>query len=181
MTHREYLNSVKGKIDDTITELKKFQAKIDSNNKQIDSGMFKPEYCNELRRANRSISYDQTMFRQKALKEIEDISNAYSKELKLSNCLKGDQLTDDVKLLTCGVRLTDKDLMGIIERNKGNDTMEQIVSRYAQENKIDIPFVYVPENLQLASRIKGYTQTADVVMKHFDKQNVYDELMGVFD
>lgn len=48
------------------------------------------------------------------------------------------ELTEDTKLLNCGVKLNSSDVMTLLERNKGNYTMTTLLLRYCEENNISL-------------------------------------------
>lgn len=54
------------------------------------------------------------------------------------NDIKGEDLTDDAKLFSCGVKLSESDVEKIIDRNSGNPTMIQLALRYAKENDLKV-------------------------------------------
>ncbi len=178
MTNKSYFTAIKNKVDETIKELQALDAKKIANDKLITSGVYKDDYVEELRAENREIKHAKDNGITRAESEIQKMCDSYVQELRMSEGLDGSELTDDVKLLNCGVKMSDKDLMGILARNKGNKTMEQIVSRYANENNIKIDFVYTSESMQSIRIVEQAPYVAKVVMKNYSDSSVYDRLLG---
>lgn len=69
-----------------------------------------------------------------ALNSIEAIYAQMMKAAKEADKLNPDQLNDDMKLLQAGVKLSEKDLADLLERNANNRTMTQMIYKYADDN-----------------------------------------------
>ena len=50
--------------------------------------------------------------------------------------MKGEELTEDAKLLGVGVTLSAEDIAAMFDRNAGNPTMEHLICRYADQHGI---------------------------------------------
>lgn len=84
-----------------------------------------------------------------AIRNAEKMVADYRESSARLNDLDPTRLTDDVRLLQAGVTLLPRDLEAILERNKDNRTMIQIVERYARQNKINLQGIwgkYAPSN-----------------------------------
>ncbi len=84
-------------------------------------------------------------------------------ELERADELDGSQLTDDARLLGVGVKLTEKDLRAILDRNRDNATMTQLVQRYAEQHDINLGadrvFVGHLQDIQALKDLKGTIET----------------------
>ena len=81
------------------------------------------------------------------------------KKAKAKDELRPEDMTDDCKLLSCGVKLNANDLLTIAERNRHNNTMIQLVIKYAKDNGIDVPgLVYEGSRAE----VEGLTMLADI-------------------
>ena len=120
-------------------EMKEKRNQLAEVNEEINSGdysavalkekMYPKQY--QLRREIERIE-DQ------AEKECYKMLDDYIEELRAQDNLNPAEITEDVKLLNCGVKLLPRDLQAMLDRNKDNRTMQQIVIRYAEENGIDM-------------------------------------------
>lgn len=84
-----------------------------------------------------------------AIRNAEKMVAEYRESSARLNNLNPADITDDIKLLQAGVTLLPRDLEAILERNKDNRTMVQLVERYAKQNKIDLRGIlgkYAPSN-----------------------------------
>ena len=84
-------------------------------------------------------------------------------ECERADELDGSQLTDDARLLGVGVKLTEKDLRAILDRNRDNATMTQLVQRYAEQHDINLGadrvFVGHLQDIQALKDLKGTIET----------------------
>ena len=97
------------------------------------------------------------------------------------------EITDDAQLLTCGVKLTAKEIGTLLERNKGNYTMETILLRYAEENGLQIPDLrakyktaFIMEEVNQTA--KGERERLKYAMNHLGAKNwrsVINQFYGV--
>ena len=76
------------------------------------------------------------------LSDAYSLIDEYESWLRDADTLHPEDMTEDVKLLQSGIKLKQRDITSMLERNKGNRTMEQIILRYAEDNKIDAGMVY---------------------------------------
>ena len=147
-------NALEARTDEiakVVTEREALTEKINSNRyttEVLNREMYPKK--EELTRKLRSMSYE-------ALQEAKNLIEEYKAEVQKKNDLNPEEITDDIKLLQPGIVLTARDIIGIVERNKGNKTMEQIAIRYAQEHKIETGLYYhgMAEEMQTAKNIEG--------------------------
>lgn len=69
--------------------------------------------------------------------------NAHITDLERMDALNPAELTDDCKLLSSGIALTESDIRFMLERNAKNRSMAQIILRYAKEHGIKTDVAYV--------------------------------------
>ena len=63
--------------------------------------------------------------------------DSYIAELRDEDELDPTKLTDDVRLLNSGVKMTSRDIKAMLKRNSDNRTMLQVILRYADEHNIE--------------------------------------------
>lgn len=69
--------------------------------------------------------------------------NAHITDLERLDALNPAELTDDCKLLSSGIPLTESDIRFMLERNAKNRSMSQIILRYAREHGIKCDAAYL--------------------------------------
>ena len=73
-----------------------------------------------------------------ALNAANALVEDYQNKLRDLDNLHPEDITEDAKLFTSGIKLKAKDINAILARNQGNATMEQMAIRYAEENGVDL-------------------------------------------
>lgn len=101
-----------------------------------------------------------------AEEEVKKMVDAAKQEIHSLNDLKGEDLTEDAKLFSCGVKLTESDLEKIIDRNSKNATMTQLALRYANENGLKVNRV-LDTHSQALSACDDLSGTAHLYIDHW--------------
>lgn len=119
-----------------LDELKNELASVEND---IRSGRFNIEALNKelypkKDALNRQLKDESDRAIEHAKKRVDEYRKAAEKE----NVLDASKITDDIKLLQPGITLLERDIEGILNRNKNNRTMVQIVMRYAKEHNIPV-------------------------------------------
>lgn len=158
-------------VNKLIEENEKIQDDINSNKASASyvRDFLKPKIENNKRMIE-SIKID-------SANNVNQLCDRFIEELKREDALKPNEITEDIKLLNCGIRLTKFDLQTMLERNNNNRTMQQLVLRYCEDNKVDIGVSYIG-NKQLIQRIQSIPQAVKVSLKHSSASNVYNQLLG---
>lgn len=113
--------------------------KLQNLNERRASGDYSPKYVEEkLRPQIDELKSKINTASEAAIIDTQMIIEQHIKELQEDDELHAEDLNDDVKLFTAGIKLNAKDLKAIIVRNKDNSTMQQIAFRYAAENNIKL-------------------------------------------
>jgi len=104
---------------------------------RIDSGYYSADITRTIQRPR----YDALMGEihadiNTALDKAHAAIDEHIKALKREDELDPSALTDDIKLLQGGIKLTEGDINAMLRRCNGNKTMTQLVVRYADEHKI---------------------------------------------
>jgi cell division septum initiation protein DivIVA len=94
--------------------------------------------------------------------------------------VRGEDLTPDAALLNCGVALTSRDVVKMLERNKGNNTMIQLVTRFAREHNIDTQGYVYRNHGQEAAEMESYNSTASAYMDHWFDSDQNREMLDKF-
>ena len=140
MNSKEYKTELSRIVEETRAETKRLENEIAVARASLANPKYSNEYRNETIQPQISkLTYQLRDLKQAAVSSIDKLSGEYADTLAVEmNTLKADELTDEIKLLNCGVKLTDRELETLFDRNAGNKTMQKIVTRYADEHNITI-------------------------------------------
>lgn len=136
MNKRNYYEVVTKRLKETYSDV------IETNNqikykKEVLRDNYK-DYTEEKRRSiqNEIMHLEEKLARlsNKTILELDRYTEELKEELSGSHSLHADELTDDIKLLNCGIKLDFTDLEAIANRSKGNTTMLKLVGKYAKDN-----------------------------------------------
>lgn len=101
------------------------------------------------------------------------IKRLYKKYMELeeqADILDPAEINDDVKLLNCGVTLSEDDLRLMIGRNEGNRTMQLLAVKYAKEHDMHTVF----DTSDIGTRSKAYDNlngTANIITNRAQNMN----------
>ena len=165
---------------------------IDKLQADIDSGRFSNKANTENSEKIAKKRYEIRAKADETLSNVKKAVAAHCDKLYALDDLRGEDLTDDARLLNCGLKLTERDLIAILTRNANNNTMRQLVLRWADENNIDlrryagehgIPLetvIYVGHGQEIRVA-ESLIDTAMMYVDHWiDKPNNYDILQRFF-
>lgn len=112
--------------------------------------------------------------------EAKKMCDAYSVEIEAADALNPAEMTDDVKLLNCGVALSENDLRQIATRNQSNSTMCKLVMRYAQQHNMNIGMQYVGFTAErdAVSNLRAVTDTLFQPEKYTYIEKTFDRVFG---
>lgn len=117
--------------------------------------------------------------REKATKQAGDLAREYMDKQAVLDELRGDQITDDARLLTCGIKLNVGELEKMFDRNAGNGTMQQIICRYVQEQGLkDFRRAYLNHSSACVGFDKDLSYQVDVALKYYNDKNAYERIAG---
>lgn len=157
-----------------IAEYRKLEA-------QEKSGDYSREYLEKkLRPQMLELKHSIERDKEAALSGARGIVEAYQNELRDKDNLHPEDITEDAKLFTAGIKLNRRDIEAILERNKENATMTQIALRYAEENGVDLGRkIYIGHQAEI-QQAGGVKSAIDYYAKWIDKDNAGDMLNKFF-
>ena len=177
-------------VEQVYTKLKDYTGTMESvktnyNNVEatIKSGRFKEEVVKkELEPQLRELRSEMALCEEEALQEVIDTVHAWQESKRDEDQLHPEELTDDIKLFTAGISLSERDIKAILKRNADNKTMQQIALRYAQEHNIPVDFrfqgnqVLIQQSEELVNAARYYCKNwirsdkaRDMLNKFFNK------------
>lgn len=127
-------------LKESIKEMEPTIKKLEELNRKINEGRYSSKTLQEeIYPKESALRRDIDGMKNRALAKVKDLVRDYKEYVKDKSALDPAQVTDDVKLLELPVALTMDDLEAILERNAGNQTMQRVVLRYAEEHNYDMP------------------------------------------
>lgn len=133
------INDVYTALKTSTANLQKKIAEYRAMEEKEKSGVYSADYVRttlrpKMRELKESIERDKAA----AISGAKGIVAAYQDELRDMDNLHPEDITEDAKLFTAGIKLKRRDIEAILARNQDNATMTQIALRYAEENGIDL-------------------------------------------
>ena len=126
-------------MSEQTTEIGVTLKKYNQLNDELNSGHYTSEYLDKYVRPEMAkLRREMDDRADKAMKDADTMIEKYLLDVERAAELRADDLTDDVKLLNCGVTLNAKDVRAIMRRNEGNQTMIGLCARYAAEKGLDL-------------------------------------------
>lgn len=177
------INSVYNTLKAGTAGLQKKLNEYEILTKQEKSGIFSKEYLEkEIRPRIKELRHSIEKDKAATISSARDIVKAYQDELREKDILRAEDITEDARLFTAGIKLNKQDLEAILARNTDNPTMTQIALRYAQENKIDLGGkVYVGHQAEI-QRADGIASIVDYYNRWIDDPdagNMLNKFFGV--
>lgn len=136
--------------------------------RQIESGDYAPEFVRDVLKPERDELRKQLRAAKDEAAESANIkARLFIKEQQEALKLDASKLTDDARLLNCGVVLEERDLCAILDRSKDNLTMTQLAHKYAQQHDISLPKEYVyTGDVEAVDKIRQAEGLGDVVQRY---------------
>jgi hypothetical protein len=179
---RVFYNQIRKELDRSYQEYQKLSDEYKELKAKRTEGKYSVDYLNKTILPKMvTLSKSMEELQRKLKENIFQYAENMKKELRLADALNPSEITDDIKLLNSGVKLTERDIKTMIERNSNNRTMTQLALRYAQENNIKTGVMYLSNE----DKCREYDQivgSVNTVIKWMDNpkgyQNMYDKIIG---
>ena len=111
----------------------------------INSKKYAAGYINtDLRPAYEAMKARVNGLKADALADVRRLTEAKKAEISDASQLRGEDLTEDAKLFSCGIPLTEQDIRHIVKRNAGNQTMINLAAKYAKQHELNTYDLYEP-------------------------------------
>lgn len=167
LSERKALNDLQAQLDEVEKD-------IFSNNKK-----YTPQYIrDELHPKRKSLQRQIEDRKALAHDRIQRMCDDYIAELRDEDELDPSKLTDDVRLLNSGVKMTSRDIKAMLKRNSDNRTMLQVILRYADEHNIETDGTYYTGNNMTIRNVASIPVVADSCIKWHGSESVWNQLMG---
>jgi len=130
----------------------------------------------DLKRQTRKLS-------EQAIADAKALVANYRADIDARNDLDPNEITDDIRLLQCGVPLTARDIEVILKRNESNRTMSVLALRYAEQHDLKIenrPFTFELETKAARDRADALDQTLLYFQNWITQKNAVEMLNRFF-
>ena len=179
MTNKEFFDEIVTAVRDSMDRVHKVEDKLADRKRQVASGIFAKEYVQqelepEVRRLERKLLSEKDAASEQVRKKCDE----YIAELRADEELNPADLTDDIRLLQMGVSLTERDMRSLLERNKDNATMLQVLLRYAREHDLPTGDVHYIGNAPTIRMVNTLAESAQTALKWSSNYSVFDRLLG---
>lgn len=180
MKSNEFYTSIITTTKKIRSDLCEAQEEFDALRIESDNAKkYTPEFIrNEIVPKMNEVKSRMETLREDGNKKIRQICDDYIKQLEGEDRLNPEQINDnEMKLLNSGITLTRKDIDAMLERNKGNQTMEQLIIRYCEDHDIN-PGVYYIGNRYVISSVNAVPDAVKVALKYPSNDYAYEKLLG---
>lgn len=180
MTRKQFYLNLHKAVKDGVSRIVKARNELAKTMEEMKNDMYSREYIENTleprrREAVRKIEQESDKAKEAAYALLDE----YIIQLEDEDALNGADINDDLKLLTCGMKLSKKDLLDMVKRNENNRTMTQMIIRYAEDNGVDIGIVY-RGNKGLIETVKQLKANVDYAIKWTEYPKVNDMVERVW-
>lgn len=173
-------SKVKNSLREKAKEIKDVVKEMDKLEDYKKNGHLDPDYIrNVIDPQIHELRLKVARMKDSALGDIQKLVDEQKGILRKKNQINGAELTDDAKLFTCGVRLTDREIEDLIDRNGDNPTMIQLALRYAQDNGIKVNRVYNNHTVEIRE-CDNFYESAKIYVSHWIDMKNADEMLDKF-
>ena len=179
MKKTEFYKRFTGAMADAIAELTERNKELtELKQKAQDTRKYKPEYISSLRQRIAALERENIRYEEEANDSIKKLCGGFADELRQADALNPADITDDAKLLNCGLKLKRSDLENLFDKYTGNRTMQRLILDAAETNGIQqFERVLLPsESAELAKSVESMAEGAKVAIRHYDRPDVQNRI-----
>lgn len=178
----EYLDSVKECIQECIKNSEDITGKISKTQERADKKVFTQEYADsEIKELQKNL----TILKNNCMDSINDLASSEIERIHKLDTLKPEDITEDIKLLNCGIPLTFRDIEDMANRNKDNRTMLQLITRYSKEHGIKDSLgkdlTYISDTGTLKKQVESVQYASETVLKWLGTPNIHTMYTKIFE
>lgn len=181
MSRKALIREVKDITRRAHSEIFLLTLKIHEWEDKLDAQKYSHEHKDKVIRPEiAKLKRERETLRENATKKAGELAREYMDKQAALDEMRGDQITDDARLLTCGIRLNARELEKLFDRNAGNGTMQQIIYRYAHEHGMQKDFrrVYHARSSECVNLDHDLSYQVDVALKHYNQKSAYEQIAG---
>lgn len=132
-----------GTLTEKTAELKEYNEEIEKQQAAVKRGTLNRHGVEICQAAIMEAQKKMDAVGERATQAVNVLLENYIAEQAKLDVLNPDELTDDAKLFNVGVKLTEKQVGELLDKNNDNRTMAQLILQYAKENNMKIAANYV--------------------------------------
>lgn len=123
-------------LEDRTDSMRSIKSKYRTAYANSMSSDYTMEARNRYSNEASQLKFEINQLSDKAIMDAQKLIKEYREKVESERRLDPEKITDEIKLLQPGIVLKEADIVSLLERVKGNQTMEQIIMRYAEEHEI---------------------------------------------
>ena len=186
MTKQEFFKAIKEQVEGGIIKVDELTKESNSLAKLARSGNYAGEKLRNIKDKEITTRGAIDTERENRNRAIAQICDEYIEELRSQDDLNPADINEgDLKLLTCGIHLTDRDLKAMVKRNEGNRTMIQLIQRHIQadnDRDLDIGLVY-EGNKGMVDSVSNFPTLTKSILEYSDGMEgnagfMFNEIFG---
>lgn len=134
---KKYYDSVIRSLRDNGKEMLKINQEIYKLTSEINAKKYDPAYVrNVLMPKISEMQHHVRQMKNESLETVYRLTDEKRAEIYGASEIRGGELTDDARLFSCGIDLTEQDIRQIVKRNAGNQTMINLAAKYASQHNL---------------------------------------------
>ncbi len=135
----DIVNDVYQSLKDNTREVQKVAEEKRTLEKKIKNNVYSAETINKkIMPCIADLRQKLESMKNQSISSAKELVNNFRREVDAENNLDPQEITDDIKLLSSGLPLTERDIETIIKRNENNRTMNILALRYAAQHDLKI-------------------------------------------
>lgn len=179
MKKSEFYKKLTGAMSDAIAELTERNKELaELKQKAQDVRKYTPDHISALRQRIATLERENIRYEEEVNDSIKKLCSGFADELRQADALNPADITDDAKLLNCGLKLKRSDLENLFDKYNGNRTMQRLILDAAETNGIQqFGRVILPsESAELAKSVDSMAEGAKVAIRHYDRPDVQNRI-----
>lgn len=170
---REFYKAVMELLKDAALKKRETARQIEAVTKKIDSGDYSEKRIAELQRERAALTKSLRDIDYFALKELNELIEDVKRGLNAEVALNGSDVTDDTKLLA--FNLTEREVVGLLEKNLKNPTMTQLILKYANERGLKLGLTYAGNKKEL-NALNGLPAVVETALRQYKNLSFIDRV-----
>lgn len=173
---KEFFADMCEKSKARMKELREADEKLKDIEKKRELKIYAEDALNNM---SRDIRRSKERILADGKEEMKKLCSEYIDELHDAQGLDGSEIDDSImKVLDAPIELTTQDIKTLLNKCGNNATMARIVLRYAKEHGIECGMMFVDPQQKIIDAVESLPYTFEVAEKWYNRENVYDELLG---
>lgn len=170
MNEQELIKAIREVLRKAHDEITPKVQKVEAIRKDMGDEFADGSQSRKLLIEQEELKIEIARMRRDTIEKAHRICSAAIEEVATLDDLKGEDVNDDIKLLTSGIPLTERDIEAIVNRNADNVTMQQLAYRYARDKGIKLNSYFIGHSQQIRS-IENISEAVDYTKDYLGAPN----------